>query len=332
MNAYMFPQIFYLMVIIVFIAIIIDLIFGEPPWKPPYVLHPTVWMNKTTKALLSFFKNKNPRIEKINGVILALTVILIFVLPVYLFLTLINSTLGILFYLPIAAIILKTTFCIKLETDMAKAAAKHVEENDLQKAREHASLFSRRDVEDLTGPQVVSAVVESISENLTDFKLSPLFYYAFFSLPGAVAFRVINTLDGTVGFKDAEHINIGWFSASLDTLANYILARLSVFLIVLASFTLKENYKNAWKIAVRDRKKISSINHGWTVAAMAGALQVRLEKPSYYAVGDQIEELSPTHIFRALKIRNTVLMLFIFLVVLPTIFSLSLFFPFLLVI
>jgi adenosylcobinamide-phosphate synthase len=332
MNVYVFPQIFYLMVIIVFIAIIIDLIFGEPPWKSPYVLHPTVWMNKTARALSPFFKNKNSRIEKINGVILALTVILIFVLPVYLFLTLINSTLGILFYLPIAAIILKTTFCIKLETDLAKAAAKHVEENDLQKAREHASLFSRRDVEDLTGPQVVSAVVESISENLTDFKLSPLFYYAFFSVPGAIAFKVINILDGTVGFKDAEHINIGWFSASLDTLANYILARISVFLIVLASFMLKENYKNAWKIAVRDRKKISSINHGWTVAAMAGALQVRLEKPGYYAVGDQIEELSPKHIFRALKIRNTVLMLFIFLVVLPTLFSLSLFFPVLLVI
>jgi adenosylcobinamide-phosphate synthase len=274
MNTYMFPQLFCLMATIVFIAIIIDLIFGEPPWKSPYVLHPTVWMNKTTRALLPYFKNKNPRIEKINGVILASTVILIFVLPVYLFLTLIKSILGILFYLPIAAIILKTTFCIKLETDMAKAAAKHVQENDSQKAREHASLFSRRDVEDLTGQQVVSAVVESISENLTDFKLSSLFYYAFFGVPGAVAFKVINTLDGTVGFKDTEYVNIGWFSASLDTLANYILARLTVFLIVLASFTLKENYKNAWKIAVRDRKKISSINHGWTVAAMAGALQV----------------------------------------------------------
>ena len=332
MNDNMFPQSFYLMIIIVFLAIIIDLIFGEPPWKPPYVLHPTVWMSKTTRAILPFFKNKKPRTEKINGVILALTVILIFVLPLYLCLTLINSFLGILFYLPIAAIILKTALCIKLETDLAKATAEHIKENNLQKAREHASLFSRRDVENLTGPQVVSAVVESISENLTDFKLSPLFYYALFGVPGAVAFRVINTLDGTVGFKDAEHINIGWFSASLDTLANYFLARLSVFLIVLASFALKENYKNAWKIAVRDRKKISSFNHGWTVAVMAGALQVQLEKPSYYAVGDKIEEISSAHIFRALRIRNIVLVLFISLVVLPILFSVSLFLPFLLII
>lgn len=332
MSANVFSQSFFFMTIILFLAIIIDLIFGEPPWKPPYVLHPTVWMNKTTRALSPFFRNKNPRIEKINGVILALTVILIFVLPLYLCLTLTNSFLGIPFYLPIAAIILKTTFCIKLETDLAKAAAKHVKENNLQKAREHASLFSRRDVDNLTGPQVVSAVVESISENLTDFKLSPLFYYTLFSVPGAVAFRAINTLDGTVGFKDAEHMNIGWFSASLDTLANYILARLSVFLIVLASFGLKENYKNAWKIAVRDRKKISSLNHGWTVAAMAGALQVRLEKPSYYSVGDEIEELCSTHVFRALRIRNVVLALFVLLIVLPILFSVSLFLPFLLII
>jgi adenosylcobinamide-phosphate synthase len=332
MIANIFPQNFFFMAIILFLAIIIDLIFGEPPWTPPYVLHPTVWMSKTTRALMPFFKNRNPRVEKTNGAILALTVILVFVLPVILCLMLINSFLGILAYIPIAAIILKTSFCMKLETDMAKAAAKCIEEANLQKAREHAALFSRRDVENLSGSQVVSAVVESISENMTDFKLSPMFYYALFGVPGAVAFRVINTLDGTVGFKDAERINIGWFSAALDTVANYILARLSVSLIVLASFILRENYRNAWSIAVRDRRRISSLNHGWTVAAMAGALQVRLEKPSYYAVGDPIEELSPTHITRALRMRNLVLVLFISLVVLPILFSVTLFLPSLIII
>lgn len=329
MNVNMFPQSFYFLAIILFLAVILDLLLGEPPWKSPYVLHPTVWMSRITRALLPFLRSQNAKIEKINGVILALTVILVFVLPLYFCLRVINYALGILFYLPIAAIILKTTFCIKLETELAETAAKYVEENKIQKAREHASLFSRRDAENLTGPQVVSAVVESISENLTDFKLSPLFYYSLFSVPGAVAFKVVNTLDGTVGFKDKEHINIGWFSAALDTLANYILARLCVFLIVLASFILKENYKNAWKIAVRDRRKISSLNHGWTVAAMAGALQVRLEKPNYYEVGDEIETLSSTHIFRVLKMRNLVLVLFISLVVLPIVFSVSLFLPFL---
>ena len=320
----MFPQDFYLMVIIFFLAIIIDLVFGEPPWKSRFVLHPTVWMNRLGRALLPFFKNKNAGIEKINGVILALVVILTFVVPVFLILKLTNFYLGIPFYLLLAAIILKTSFTIRLETELAKAAAKCVEENNLPKARELTSMFSRRNVENLTGQQVVSAVVESISENLVDFKLSPFFYYALFGISGAVAFRTINTLDGTVGFKDAEHINIGWFSAWLDTLANYILARLSSLLIVLSSFLLKGSFRNAWKIAVRDRRKILSVNHGWPMATMAGALQVQLEKPGYYVVGDKIEELSSAHILLALKIRNISLLLFILLVVLPILLFLSL--------
>ncbi|MBE0513304.1 cobalamin biosynthesis protein, partial [Candidatus Bathyarchaeota archaeon] len=82
-----------------------------------------------------------------------------------------------------------------------------------------------------------------------------------------------------------------------------------------------------WAIAHRDQAKVPSRNHGWQMAAMAGALQVRLEKPSYYAVGDEIAELSSTHIFRALRIRNAVLVLFVLLIVLPILFSVSLFLP-----
>ena len=317
------------------LAIVIDLLLGDPspnyPRRLQYKLHPTVWMGKLTKALESHFKNSNPKIERLNGVFLALIVIITFTLPVYFGLRFIYTSLGFFVYVLVAATILKLTICIKLETDWGIAAAKAIESGDLTEARKYAH-FSRRDSRDLTGPQIVSSVIESIAENLTDFKLSPIFYYAFFGVPGAVAFRAINTLDGMVGFKDPEHIHIGWFSATLDTIVNYIPARITTFLIVLASAILGEDYKNAWAIAHRDQAKISSRNHGWLMAAMAGALQVRLEKPSYYAVGDEIEELSSTHIFRALKIRNVVLVLFIFLVVLPILISLSLFLPFLLTI
>lgn len=323
----MFPSTFYLMVIIWLLALLIDLIFGEPPWEPPFILHPTVWISRATRALVPYFKSGNPQVEKVKGALLALTVLLIFVIPIYILLKVVGSFLGIFFYVPIAAILLKTTFCIRLETDMAKAAARHIEEERLKEAREHAAYFSRRDTRELTGQQVASAVIESISENLTDFKLSPLFYYSLFGVLGAVAFKVINTLDGTVGFKDEEHMNIGWFSASLDTIANYVTTRICVALIALSSLILAENYKNSWKIAVRDRKEVSSLNHGWTVAAMAGALQVRLEKPGYYAVGDQIEDLSQDHIYRALKIRNMTLLLFTLIIVLPLLLAVSLFLP-----
>jgi len=298
------------------LAIVIDWLFGDPPpppWKSTYYkLHPTVWMGKLTKTLEPHFKNTVPKREKLNGVLLALIVIFTFALPVYFGLRFIFASHGSLVYILVAAVILKLTVCIKLETDWGIAAAKAIESGDLTEARKY-SHFSRRDARDLTGPQIVSSVIESIAENLTDFKLSPIFYYAFFGVPGAVAFRAINTLDGMVGFKDTEHVHIGWFSATLDTIANYIPARLTTILIVLASAILGEDYKNAWAIAHRDQAKVPSRNHGWQMAAMAGALRIQLEKPGHYIIGDQIEGLTSSQIIRALKIRNVAIILCILL-------------------
>jgi adenosylcobinamide-phosphate synthase len=306
-------------VCIIVLAIVIDLLLGDPspwsPWRLQYKLHPTVWMGKLIKALESHFKNSNPKIERLNGVFLALIVIIAFTIPVYLGLRFIYTLLGFLVYVLVAALILKLTICLKLETDWGIAVAKAIESGDLTEARKYAH-FSRRDPRDLTGPQLASSVIESVAENLTDFKLSPIFYYAFFGVPGAVAFRAVNTLDGMVGFKDPEHIHIGWFSATLDTITNYLPARLTTVLIVLASAILGEDYKNAWAIAHRDHARVPSRNHGWQMAAMAGALRVQLEKPGHYVIGDPIEELVASKILRALKIRNTAIILCI-LAILP---------------
>jgi adenosylcobinamide-phosphate synthase len=281
-------------------------------------------MGKLTTVLEPHFKNSNPKIEKLNGVLLALTVIITFTLPVYFGLRIIYTYLGFLVYILIASIILKLTICMKLETDWGKAAAKAIQSGDLKEARKYAH-FSRRDNKNLTGPQIVSSVIESLAENLTDFRLSPIFYYAFFGIPGAIAFRAINTLDGMVGFKDPEHLHIGWFSAISDTIVNYVPARLTTILIILASAILGEDYKNAWVIARRDQAKIPSINHGWQMASMAGALRVQLEKPGQYAVGDAVEELNANKILRALKIRNVAIILAILLLV-PILFLTNIYF------
>ena len=298
------------------LALVLDLIFGDPspncPQRIQFRLHPTVWMGKFTKALEPHFKNPNPKVEKLNGVLLALIVISAFTLPVYFGLRIIYTFLGILVYILVAAVILKLTICMKLETDWGIAAAKAIESGDLTEARKYAH-FSRRDNKELTGPQIVSSVIESLAENLTDFRLSPIFYYGFFGVPGAVAFRAINTLDGMVGFKDPEHLHIGWFSAVFDTIVNYIPARLTTILIIFAAAILGEDYKSAWAIARRDQAKIPSTNHGWQMASMAGALGVQLEKPGHYAVGNHVEELDSNKIIRSLRIRNVAIILAILL-------------------
>ena len=141
---------------------------------------------------------------------LALIVIAAITVPVFFGLRYLFIFLGAVAYIIVASIIFKFTICIKLETDGAKAVAKAIEANNLDEARKYAH-FSRETPATFQGPLIGSAVIESMVENLTDFKLSPFIYYSFFGLPGAVAFRAVNTLDGMVGFKDKEHMNTGWF-------------------------------------------------------------------------------------------------------------------------
>ena len=313
---------------ILIVALFIDFTFGEPPWLPRYMpqlgkLHPVVWVSKLTTMFKTHLRSSNPVLERLNGVLLALTVTLVFTLPVYFGLGLVLDVLGVLVYVIMAAVVFKITFCIKLETEWALATALAVKEGDLTKGRMYASLFSRRDTQDLTSPQIISAIIESMAENLPDFKLSPIMYCAFLGVPGAVACRTINILDGTLGFKDPEHIHIGWFSANLDTITNYIPARISMLLIVLASAILGENYVGAWTNAHQERAKVSSTNHGWPIAAMSGALDIRLEKTGFYVLGENLEEPTPNHIIRALKIRNAALLLCI-LFLLPAIFLINL--------
>ncbi len=289
---------------------------GDPspnnPDKLAFQLHPTVLMGKLTKKLEPHLKSPNPGTTKLNGVFLALAVILAFAVPVYLGLWAIFTLLGIIVYAVFAVILLKLAICIKLETDWAKAATKALQANDLAEAKKY-SHFSRRDSRELTGAQVSSAVIESMAENLIDFKLSPIFAYAIFGVAGATAFRAVNTLDGMVGFKDPEHINIGWFSANLDTVINYVPARLTAILIVIAAALIGEDAKTAWVIAKRDHAKTPSRNHGWPMAAMAGALRVQLEKPGQYVLGEAAEVLSPDKILHALRIRDVCIVLCILL-------------------
>ena len=318
---------------ILVLAVLLDLIIGDPapwkPWKRIYNLHPIVWLGQLTKKLEPHFKTRNATLEKFNGIILALIIIATITIPTYFGLYYLYSFIGGFFgaaaYLIVALVIFKFTLCIKLETDGAIAVAKALETNDLDEAKKYAH-FSRRDSTNLTGPQVGSAVIESMVENLTDFKLSPFIYYAFFGLPGAVAFRAINTLDGMVGFKDKEHINTGWFSANLDNIVNYIPSRFTMVLMIISSAILGYDYKAAWQIAKRDHKRVQSRNHGWQMAAIAGALHIQLEKPGKYTVGDPIEVITHDKILKSLKVRDLSIVLCM-LIVIPIIVIIGLYLP-----
>jgi adenosylcobinamide-phosphate synthase len=303
-------------IVILVLAILLDLVLGDPspnyPDRKVFKLHPTVLMGKFTKKIEPYFKNPEAKMEKFLGVFLGLTVIAMFALPVFFVLWAIYFFIpfwfNLLVYGFIAVILVKTTICIKLETNWAKGAAKAIDESNLPEAKKY-SHFSRRESKDLNGAQMGSAVIESMSENLIDFKLSPMISFALFGVTGAIAFRAINTLDGMVGFKTKEHINTGWFSANLDNFVNFIPTRLTALLMIVSAAILRMDAANAWRIACRDHKKTPSRNHGWPMAVVAGALRIQLEKPGQYILGDAQEPLTGKKILGALRIRDVTIVL-----------------------
>ena len=299
-------------VLILLLALLIDSVFGEVSDR----LHPTVWMGKVIAFFRPRIRDVNPTYEKINGILLALFVMALFAVPAYFIILWTRQFLGWLPYIIVAAVLLKMTFALKCMSQYTVPIAKAIEKGDVDKAKGLLHYIVRRDPSTLSARHVLSAAVESIAESTTDGVTSPFFYFAIFGVPGAFAYRVVNTLDSMVGYKDQANVNIGWFSANLDTLANYVPTRLTAILMVASAVLLGENWRESYLIIKRDRRNMPSINAGWTIAAMAGALNTQLEKPGFYKLGDG-DGLSPVHIRRALRIMKLTVVMFSVVIVVP---------------
>ena len=300
-------------VLIFTLAFLIDMVLGEYPDR----IHPTIGIGKMITYLKCKSKNPNPQVEKANGVLMALIIMLIVSLPVFALLFWLRQLpYGKILYIVVGAILFKATFSIRGMGQYTKPIAKALKENDLAGARKCLPYIVRRDPNTLGERQIISAAVESIAESTTDGITAPFFFFALFGVPGAFAYRVVNTLDSMVGYKNVENRNIGWFSAKLDTIANYFPARLTAYLMVAASFLLREDWRESYRILQRDKHKTASPNAGYTISAMAGALNIQLEKQGYYTLGDE-HGILPEHIPRALRVMTVTAALFGLVVVLP---------------
>lgn len=298
---------------ILLLAFLIDLVFGEPPDK----IHPTVWIGNVITYFKPKIKSGLPKIEKMNGIWMGLLVIVLFAAPVLFGLLWVQRLFGQAGYVIASALLLKPTFALKCMKQYTIPIADAISKEDEGRARQLLQYIVRRDPTKLSKQHIISATVESIGEGTVDGITSPIFFFALFGVPGAVAFRVINTLDSMVGYRDREHVNIGWFSARMDTIANYVPARLTAILMVISALLLREDWRGSLRTLQRDKNVIESPNAGWTMSAMAGTFNVQLEKPGFYILGDDREALSPDHIFRALRIMELTAYLFCILIIFP---------------
>ena len=150
-------------------------------------------------------------------------------------------------------------------------------------ARSKLSMIVGRDVDRYEGPDIARATVETVAENFVDGVLSPLCFAAIGGAPLAMAYKMINTLDSMVGYKNVRYHQFGWAAARIDDLANFIPARLSVPIISLAVRILAaHNAKRALSTAIKEGAQHGSPNAGYPEAAFAGALAIKLNGPNTY--------------------------------------------------
>jgi len=246
-----------------------------------------------------------PYAGRAYGVILALTCILVHLTPPMAMLTAIHlagSWAAPILWLTAAACVLKLSFSIRLLAEIGLRVGDYARAGDWENARFWAQQLVRRDVYSLDEEHVLSAAVESLAESLVDGIVSPLFYYPLLGVIGPYLQRIINTLDGAVGFRSKEFERVGWFSAKLDTIMNYLPARLSALYIILSSLLLGHDWRGAWRIWLRDHDRTESLNAGHSMSAMAGALGVKLEKMGHYVLGDPINSLDWRRVYDAVRI------------------------------
>ncbi|MFC1970495.1 cobalamin biosynthesis protein [Chloroflexota bacterium] len=274
-------------ILILALALALDLALGDPP----NAIHPVAWMGKVISFLEKGGRGHYPSFQLIYGIVMILFTIAIFVIPLYFMflylghLSLIASTIA-------AAALLKCTFSIKGLQRAALKVKVLLQEKKPDEARQELRSLVSRDTRDLPEPLLISATVESVAEGVCDSLVAPLFYFLLFSLPGIVAYRVVNTMDSMIGYH-GKYEYLGKFTARLDDMLNFIPARLSALLIVLAAFLMKRNGRNSWETALREHTRTESPNAGWPMAAMAGALNAQLEKVGHYKLGKETAALIP---------------------------------------
>ncbi|OHD15097.1 MAG: cobalamin biosynthesis protein CobD [Spirochaetes bacterium GWC1_27_15] len=273
-----------------------DLIFGDPQNFP----HPVrIIGNFITKLEEILYKFKN---KKFTGFILMFVI----VFTTYI-LTLFVCSLN-----PIIEVFLiYTIFATKTLGDEGIKIYKSLKQNNIELARTQLGYIVSRDTENISQSDIVRGTIESISENLTDGIISPLFFLLIGGVPLAMAFKAASTLDSMVGYKNDRYIDFGFASAKFDDILNFIPARLTGFVLIpLASLITGNNFINSLKVVFKDRLKTPSPNSGHSEAGFAGALGVRLGGASTYfgkivekpTIGVKLKDFDPKDIIKSVKL------------------------------
>ncbi len=282
---------------------IADLILGDPEWFP----HPVRGIGKLIGLLEKRLGGRSALwIERTKGIVLAFVIVGISACFAYLFIEFfrkLNPYFGNLAWIYLGY----TTLSVKDLRVKARAISQALKDNSIASAREELSKIVGRDTRDLNKDRITAATIESIAESTNDGIIAPLFYLILGGPVLVFAYKAINTLDSMVGYRNEKYLHLGWFSAKVDDIVNFIPARICGFLISAASL---KRFKDSFKTMLRDGRKHPSPNSGVSIAAMAGALGIRLGGNRSYQgkfytnpyLGEEKRVLHPSFINEALTI------------------------------
>lgn len=277
------------------LALLIDVTFGEYP----SFAHPVVWIGALISLGMRLAPASGWRRQFFFGTILTLAIVGISAAAgcLVMWAASANPIIEIL----TGAILLKSAFALRALGGAAFGVVKPLENGNLPEARLALRSLCSRDPSQSTQEQLLAATIESLAENASDSVIAPLFYFLLLGVPGALAYRAINTLDARIGYR-GQYEALGKFAARLDDVANFIPARLTALLFLLIGSFFGGDVRHGWQTLRRDGARTPSPNAGRPMAVMAGLLNVQLDKPGVYALGDPLQPLDAGKVRRAWRI------------------------------
>ena len=295
------------------IACLAEAAFGYPTWLFRLIGHPVMWigaliarLDRTLNRSSSTFRRR-----KLNGIVVLFVLTGVPVMTVSLLLFGLNLVAPTWLVCLLAGLATSSLIAQRSLWDHVRAVLEGLRKGGLTEGRRAVSMIVGRDPEQLDEAAVIRAAIESLAENFSDGIVAPLFWALIGGLPGATAYKSINTADSMIGHLTPRHAAFGWASARLDDLVNFPASRLSAVWIILGALTLPgANAVEAFRAVRRDARYHRSPNAGWPEAAMAGALGLKLAGPRVYDghmvddhwMGDGRPDATQDDLARALRV------------------------------
>lgn len=293
-------------VIDLILAIMLDLLIGDPYWFPHPVIYIGKLIFKLEKLGRKLFKS-HKQIKAFGGVIVVIVAFSSFLVP---FIILWISKEIFWLYHIFNILLLWTTIATRCLHKEGKKVYDSLVNKDIEDARVKLSYLVGRDTKDLSEYEIIRADVETIAENTADGVIAPILYAMLGGAPLAMMYKGINTMDSMLGYMNEKYKYIGFFPAKTDDVFNFVPARITGFLICLAAPFVGGNILESIKIMIRDRKNHKSPNCAYPEGAAAGAMRVQLGGTNIYfgekmykpTIGNKIKDLRKEHIIDTIKL------------------------------